>query len=62
MVGEFLGGSSGLGYLAVATMNAFQTDRLFGIIVLLALMGFALHAVMGAMRRMLIPWHDSGAH
>jgi NitT/TauT family transport system permease protein len=62
VVGEFLGGSSGLGYLAVATMNAFQTDRLFGIIVLLALMGFALHAAMGAMRRVLIPWHDSAEH
>lgn len=62
VVGEFLGGSSGLGYLAVATMNAFQTDRLFGIIVLLALMGFALHAAMGALRRVLIPWHEAAAH
>jgi NitT/TauT family transport system permease protein len=61
VVGEFLGGSSGLGYLAVATMNAFQTDRLFGIIVLLALMGSALHGCMVAMRRALIPWHESGA-
>ena len=57
VVGEFLGGNEGLGYLAVATMNAFQTDRLFGIIVLLTLMGFALHATMRALRRVLIPWH-----
>lgn len=62
VVGEFLGGSSGLGYLAVATMNAFQTDRLFGIIVLLALMGSALHAAMVALRRVLIPWHESAGH
>jgi NitT/TauT family transport system permease protein len=57
VVGEFLGGNAGLGYLAVSTMNAFQTDRLFGIIVLLTLMGFSLHAAMAAMRRLLIPWH-----
>lgn len=62
VVGEFLGGSSGLGYLAVATMNAFQTDRLFGIILLLTAMGFVLHAAMGALRRALIPWHATAAH
>ena len=59
VVGEYLGGNDGLGYLAVATMNAFQTDRLFAIIILLTLMGFALFAGMAALRRVLIPWHRS---
>lgn len=59
VVGEYLGGSEGLGYLAVATMNAFQTDRLFAIIILLTLMGFVLFAGMAALRRVLIPWHRS---
>ena len=57
VVGEFLGGNAGLGYLAVSTMNAFQTDRLFGIIGLLTLMGFCLFAAMAALRQVLIPWH-----
>jgi NitT/TauT family transport system permease protein len=60
VVGEYLGGNEGLGYLAVATMNAFQTDRLFAIIILLTLMGFVLFAGMAALRRVLIPWHGSG--
>ncbi len=60
VVGEYLGGNEGLGYLAVATMNAFQTDRLFAIIILLTLMGFVLFAGMAALRRALIPWHRSG--
>ena len=60
VVGEYLGGSEGLGYLAVATMNAFETDRLFAIIILLTLMGFVLFVAMAALRRLLIPWHRSG--
>ncbi len=62
VVGEFLGGSAGLGYLAVATMNAFQTDRLFGIILMLALMGLVLHAAIGALRRVMIPWHEAAIY
>lgn len=57
VVGEYLGGSEGLGYLAVATMNAFQTDRLFVIVILLTLIGFVLFLVIAALRRMLTAWH-----
>ena len=59
VVGEYLGGSDGLGFLAVATMNAFQTDRLFAIIILLTLMGFLLYAAIALLRRWLLPWHRS---
>lgn len=58
VVGEFLGGSMGLGYMAVATMNAFQTDRLFVIIILLTLMGFVLYAAMAALKKALISWSE----
>ncbi len=56
VVGEYLGGSDGLGYFAVATMNAFQTDRLFAIIMLLTLMGFILYLAIAALRRVILPW------
>lgn len=56
VVGEYLGSSSGLGYLAVATMNAFQTDRLFVLIILLTLMGFVLYMAMAWLRGLLISW------
>lgn len=60
VVAQFLGGNAGLGYLLVAQMNAYQTDLLFAVIVLLTLVGFAFYALVGAARRLLIPWHSSG--
>jgi NitT/TauT family transport system permease protein len=59
VVAQFLGGNSGLGYLLVAKMNAYQTDALFAVIALLTLVGLAFYAAVGIVRRLLIPWHDS---
>jgi NitT/TauT family transport system permease protein len=61
VVAQFLGGNAGLGYLLVAQMNAYQTDMLFAVIVLLTVLGFVFYAAIGAARRLLIPWHASGA-
>ena len=60
VVAQFLGGNAGLGYLLVAQMNAYQTDMLFAVIVLLTVLGFVFYAAIGAARRLLIPWHASG--
>ncbi len=60
VVAQFLGGNAGLGYLLVAKMNAYETDSLFAVIVLLTLVGFVFYAAVGAARRVLIPWHESG--
>ena len=59
IVGEIIGGNSGLGYLLVAKMNAYQTDGLFAVIVLLTLLGCCFYAVLGLLRRVVIPWHGS---
>jgi len=59
VVGEYLGGSEGLGHLAVATLNAFQVDALFAVILLLTVMGFGLWLLVVLLRRAVIPWHDS---
>jgi NitT/TauT family transport system permease protein len=59
VVGEFLGGSSGLGYLAVATLNSFQVEQLFATIFILTAIGLALYLVVVGLRRLLIPWHES---
>lgn len=59
VVGEYLGGNEGLGHLAVDTMAAFEVDALFGVIVLLTLLGFALHMSIVGLSRLLIPWHQS---
>ena len=56
VVGEYLGGSEGLGYLTIATMNAFQTDQLFVLIIILTLMGFFLYLAMAGLKRALVSW------
>lgn len=59
IVGEYLGGSTGLGYMMIARMNAFQTDQLFAVIIHMTLLGFAFYFIIGLLRRILIPWHQS---
>lgn len=63
IVGEYLGGSSGLGYLLIARMNAYETDGLFAVMIHMTLLGFVFYAAIGLARRLLIPWHASaGTH
>lgn len=59
VVGEYLGGNQGLGHLAVDTMAAFEVDALFGVIVLLTVLGFGLYLCVVALRKILTPWHES---
>lgn len=59
VVGEFLGGTQGLGILAVRQMNAYDTTALFATIVHLTIIGFAFYALLVGCRRMAIPWHES---
>ena len=59
IVGEYLGGNSGLGYMLVAKMNGYDTEGLFAVILQMTLIGFVLYFATGALRRLLIPWHQS---
>ena len=59
VVGEYLGGSTGLGYLAVASLNDYKTGMLFAVILLLTMIGFALYVLIGGLKRLAIPWHES---
>lgn len=59
VVGEFLGGNAGLGYMLVAKMNAYETDMLFAVIIHMTMVGFVFYAMIGIVRRFLIPWHES---
>jgi len=61
IVGEYLGGSEGLGHLVVRSLNALDAPQLFAVIVLLAVMGSLLYAAVTLTKRLLIPWHDSVA-
>ena len=59
IVAEYLAGGGGLGHLAVVNLNQLKVDSLFGVIVLLSLMGLVLHGAMAGLRRVLVAWHPS---
>lgn len=59
IVGEYLGGSQGLGYMAVATLNAFDVEAMFGVILLMTVMGWLLYFLVVTLRRFLTPWHEA---
>ena len=54
--GELVGASAGLGYLMERAGAQFQTERVFAAIVLLALMGISLFALLTLLERLLLPW------
>jgi NitT/TauT family transport system permease protein len=61
IVGEYLGGSEGLGALVVKTLNALMVEHMFATIVALAAFGFVFYGGISALRRVLVRWHDSAS-
>ncbi|WP_199435563.1 ABC transporter permease [Qaidamihabitans albus] len=59
IVGEYLGGSEGLGYLVVRTLNELNAPALFAIIILLSTLGLTLYFIVNSLKRFIIPWHES---
>lgn len=59
VVGEYLGGSEGLGALAVVMLASLRTDQLFATVIIMTLLGFLLYAIVAGVRRFAIPWHES---
>lgn len=54
--GELVGAKAGLGYLLTRSIAQFETPRMVAAIVLLALMGSALFAMVGVVERLVLPW------
>jgi NitT/TauT family transport system permease protein len=59
IVGEYLGGSVGLGYQIVSTLNQLNAPALFAVIILLSTLGLILYFLVGLLKRISIPWHES---
>ena len=59
VVGEYLGGDQGLGYRIVTSLNNLEAETLFAVILVLTFFGFLLYLAVVALKRFLIPWHDS---
>jgi ABC-type nitrate/sulfonate/bicarbonate transport system permease component len=54
--GELVGASEGLGYLTTRAAADFNTARVFAAIVVLAVMGIVLFALVALAERLLLPW------
>lgn len=59
IVGEYLGGNEGLGYLIVSTLNQLDAPGLFSVIVVLSALGLSMYLLVHLLKRFLIPWHES---
>lgn len=60
VVGEFVAGSEGLGYVVQAAIGSMQTVFAFAGVVLLSLMGIILFLVVEGVERIFVSWGSSG--
>lgn len=60
VIGEFMSGDAGLGYVTLVSQDLFRLDDAFAAIVLLSLQGFLLHRLVVVVGRRLVFWqHDA---
>ena len=59
IVGEYLGGNEGLGYMVVRTLNELNAPALFAVILMLAAVGLIMYFIVTSFKRFVIPWHES---
>jgi NitT/TauT family transport system permease protein len=59
IVGEFVAGGRGLGFLVLTAQGQFDTTRVFVSLVLLGLLGTILFYLVDIMERVTLPWHSS---
>ena len=57
--GEWVGARAGLGYLLLLEQRALDTDEVFAIIAVLALLGVGFVALVSWLERLVIPWQRS---
>jgi NitT/TauT family transport system permease protein len=59
VVGEFVAGTRGVGYIILSAQGSLQMPLAFAGIVILALLGIGLFHAVEFVERRLIPWHSS---
>jgi len=62
VVGEWLGGSVGIGVYMTRSLQSFRTDRLFGAILVVMLISLVLFKAVDVLGRMLTPWVERRNH
>lgn len=56
VVGEFMGGNAGLGYVTLLAQELFRLDDAFAAIILLGIQGFLLHRLVVVVGQRLVFW------
>jgi NitT/TauT family transport system permease protein len=56
IVGELLGSNSGLGYVIINATGTINTVALFGVLVVLTVIGLLSYAMVATIERLAIPW------
>jgi len=59
IVAEFVGATKGLGYLILQATFKLETGKVFAVLVMLALLGIVLNALIRLIARRALFWHDS---
>jgi len=59
IVGEFVGSDDGLGYLLLTSAGSLDGPLTWAALVILVAMGVILFSIIGAIERLVIPWHVS---
>jgi ABC-type nitrate/sulfonate/bicarbonate transport system permease component len=59
VIGDWVGSSAGLGYLTRVSVPLFLTERSFGAVILLALMGILLFLAAAISERIFLPWYHN---
>jgi NitT/TauT family transport system permease protein len=62
VIGEFMAGNAGLGYVTLLAQELFRLDDAFSAIALLSVQGFLLHRLVVVARKRLVFWQaDTGS-
>ncbi len=59
VIGEWVGSSEGLGYLAMVSKGKFLFDRVYAVTFLFSLLGMAMFVAVALLERALLPWYHS---
>jgi ABC-type nitrate/sulfonate/bicarbonate transport system permease component len=59
IIGEWVGGSQGLGIYMLRSSNAFRTSQVFAAIIISAVISFALFGLVFFAERLTLPWYHS---
>jgi len=61
IVGEYIGSNAGLGYVQLVASSNLDTPLVFGVIVVLSLLGIVLFNIVGMLERVIIRWKPGEA-